>query len=1416
MESEVKVFHSEISRVDCNEKSNLYELLKIEPAKPGSNSSASTKNETWEFKPKYDKHYSPKRLQSKLKVKTVSFIRGLYEKDVYTYLVSDLELQQNYLLRKICDGSSNEEKTRKTARSLLNADKPISRSAWQMLSNINPERHNHSKQFVLWNGKCIQVNGSRGGRNKFICNHDLKNKVKKTQKNLSKCKKSSLKSTAGLLRNSLNVKFKPGPLGKKKFLDASHHKHQMGEIEIVQLPAPVLEVSPAYGKVLEPTISSFVNTMRGEKGVIPQKFAEFAVSVLGTLHNNTAVQLDKNSCITFDLNYKCKQNRILMRRNVVKTTSYTNNENDSYSNTNSEIKRIQNSSDVGIGSNTNPNGNSKTSLDRDTTEPDDELIFEIKQIVNEMLDSVHINLTQDSIYSKEIEPGDTTADDAKDLIASKDKSKRKYCELDKLHVTIINLPESSKKDYTKPCSKSFCTKGCVCESLDCVFSLKQHCGVLDCMFGCKCEVSKYKSIELLEQDCYDIIPGLVNLDNEINSHMAKEEQKFHQTVIISGEKSIVLKSRKRNWKSSKKYAEFYSKMNLKGDENIKRLLTVDIEKLSCENIEPLCMVHNLYRCFCKGKFTETYVYNDTVVINTHKSLNNENTNVQHEITTNKPIDKDEITKVDPDSYVKNLLRPRLRKTYGNHKSNDFRKYSSNTDDEVNEISDACARTMGYHERKYPDDYYIRTNAKIIEMEENDSLLKNKMLKLINGKPVLATVEGSNKSSESSDCEIVALDKGDNDYDTCNEIVNQTAIKNKDYNHDNNSNIVNKTGENKKAVNKTANIKGEFIYPFANADGKGSLKSWLESSYKSYKERIGKGILKNGLEAPKKGKAALQSWDFILSRYRERKNIFVVSKQEPFRTFLAVDDKHPLFANCLNIDDIRFADLPKYPILIRNLVTNATDSENVFCILRGWDHCWELIGAAVKVIEQSPGSSTDDMDFFDTGNLMTKEYSSDNENDGCIDQSCKQVLLQEVIECNEADQDTSSDKSKWFVLTVENDFTEIQFYKKGFYVTYEGIQRSINLARISGKTVRLSSRARTDKAQNTHPYGIYAIPCTIQCCVFIGPYEVDEPLGIEVVKSVLDSRRLKKTRGVWIKTNKVDNMNVIDNPLAYLPSESIQSETIPIANIDNIDGPKPNAENKEQEQNADKKMPKKTISKHVKPIKIRRTNGFYHLLPKHLFQNVAKTDLLNNKYNATLLKTVDDSKIPNAYSPVSGLKHVKIAPKKTVEEPKPSTSTLTYIRPVAEIAPQIKITHVYSETKLQNDLAIPAKNNESTVHILRPEEINKKIQQIPAENDDFSTDIEKFLETSTICIAPQEEILVISDGEQDAATACKDVWIQCCNVENFGYIRAKTNDDGISFEFPGFKYSEYYQENEAFDKINQLVTLLILFLLMKSY
>lgn len=223
----------------------------------------------------------------------------------------------------------------------------------------------------------------------------------------------------------------------------------------------------------------------------------------------------------------------------------------------------------------------------------------------------------------------------------------------RLNVTIINaVPDEQPVEeiVKEECKNTFCRFGCVCESIAKTTSLTNRCSNTKCMFVCKCggptnQVSQrllnHKAKTKLNfpflsfQPHFNVPVDLLNKDlgnlhAKATARLAKEEKDFTSTIVVSDRDMFVLPNSQRSSKRSTKKPKRYNE-SLDSFENFEEIdtaqhppakrprtsltnhysydpniinairhVTVTMKKLPELDVEPWCMVHRLYKCFCKG------------------------------------------------------------------------------------------------------------------------------------------------------------------------------------------------------------------------------------------------------------------------------------------------------------------------------------------------------------------------------------------------------------------------------------------------------------------------------------------------------------------------------------------------------------------------------------------------------------------------------------------------------------------------------------------------------------------------------------------------------------------------------------------------------------------------------------------------
>ncbi|XP_058125665.1 uncharacterized protein LOC131266969 [Anopheles coustani] len=227
-------------------------------------------------------------------------------------------------------------------------------------------------------------------------------------------------------------------------------------------------------------------------------------------------------------------------------------------------------------------------------------------------------------------------------------------EMKRLNATIIEGPSQPKvtigeaAPQRQQCDPQYCAHGCICDVLSgsdmCVIVSrlrKQRCRQIDCIFGCKCgyeqkQAVNYTKTEAKSEDKSALFNAdMKHLHEEVTERLAKEERQFTSTVIVTGDATVVVPNSesetRRQKKMPVKFNDYYDDQSfqclLKGGTavepmsfvtseppaNVKPLTPAErmrhahvvlnrIPELA--NLEPWCMVHELYRCFCGGTATQ--------------------------------------------------------------------------------------------------------------------------------------------------------------------------------------------------------------------------------------------------------------------------------------------------------------------------------------------------------------------------------------------------------------------------------------------------------------------------------------------------------------------------------------------------------------------------------------------------------------------------------------------------------------------------------------------------------------------------------------------------------------------------------------------------------------------------------------------
>ncbi|XP_069964544.1 uncharacterized protein ocm [Bactrocera oleae] len=594
-----------------------------------------------------------------------------------------------------------------------NSQMPFTRQGWQAASFVTTEFNHYYYQTVdVIDGnerERVRLPGVRGNneeRNKRPYLSRVSCQVLRNKCNINNCSDAligrDLKPVKAepdrkkLNKTPLPSVFKPCPLSHKPFqkpLDDETAPLLLagGSMAVVRMPIVELEVFPALGKPLHDVAKRYLDYILPHCD-ITREWAEFSVSTLqlSADYKKTDDQSKQqagddmkiaNASYTFPIPYMNDRSHILVRRVVDRSEKL----DETFEATTSPTEDF--------------------SFRANIDESDSELV-ECADVLSEMINSVAISCSENSFIK--IDPDGVQTDKEEDVelkqekiagkvkeekscnikatddsklvnqAAANKKQNRLLLELRRLNATIIDAAVKAEKG-AKPCSKEYCTFGCICQSLADDYPLRQHCGKSKCVIECTCKTPSQSRIMRLETDGRSITTeDAFMLRRQATARLARMEKEFTSTVVLTENETLLINEsqydkKRRCTKAPKRYEDFadteedYARtsantppkktqntavvaieaatdttlssgfsetttelrepiyVNDKVLEKLKHCTVPLIRFENTQNMAVWCMVHELYKCYCGGRATE----GKPLVIekDSNVTTNNEQTNV---------------------------------------------------------------------------------------------------------------------------------------------------------------------------------------------------------------------------------------------------------------------------------------------------------------------------------------------------------------------------------------------------------------------------------------------------------------------------------------------------------------------------------------------------------------------------------------------------------------------------------------------------------------------------------------------------------------------------------------------------------------------------------------------------------------------
>uniref|UniRef100_A0A034V5L6 MGA conserved domain-containing protein n=1 Tax=Bactrocera dorsalis TaxID=27457 RepID=A0A034V5L6_BACDO len=573
-----------------------------------------------------------------------------------------------------------------------NSQMPFTRQGWQAASFVTTEfNHYYYQTLDVIDGnerERVRLPGVRGNneqRNKQPYLNRVPSNFLRNKCNPNTCSDAligrDLKPVKAepdkkkLNKTPLPSVFKPCPLSHKPFqkpLDDETAPLLLagGSMAVVRMPIVELEVFPALGKPLHDVAKRYLDYILPHCD-ITREWAEFSVSTLqqsAECRKNDDQSKDggddtkvPTESYTFPIPYMNDRSHILVRRVVDRSEKL----DETFEATTSPIEDF--------------------SFRANIDERDSELV-ECADVLSEMINSVAISCSENSFIKIDPDGLQTEKEENVELkqekvvgrlkeekscnIKSPDESKlvnqaaankkqnRLLLELRRLNATIIDAAVKAEKG-AKPCTKEYCTFGCICQSLADDYPLRQHCGKSKCVIECTCKTPSQSRIMRLETDGRSITTeDAFMLRRQATARLARMEKEFTSTIVLTENETLLINEsqydkKRRCTKAPKRYEDFadteedyagrtsaitppkktqntavvaieaatdttlntgFSETTTElrepiyvNDNVLEKLKHCTVPLIRLENIQNMavwCMVHELYKCYCGGRATD--------------------------------------------------------------------------------------------------------------------------------------------------------------------------------------------------------------------------------------------------------------------------------------------------------------------------------------------------------------------------------------------------------------------------------------------------------------------------------------------------------------------------------------------------------------------------------------------------------------------------------------------------------------------------------------------------------------------------------------------------------------------------------------------------------------------------------------------
>ncbi|GAB0095603.1 hypothetical protein DMENIID0001_110000 [Sergentomyia squamirostris] len=1164
--------------------------------------------------PGLPQHMKPRTLAEKmqmLKLKPVG------------YQVMDQENSVYHLLKKRMKEPPN-EKLFQQANRILMQPVPMRRNVWKTATWLNTRNDHYIYRYVKHQGGEVKLFGCYGNfKSKKIFRIPENGPLKRKPGQVFRCcmarcypKNIKFNNVLEMFRRkeeapveqddflkSLNIdipkriwnlketrRIPPGPLSRKaKFVKEYEN---LGSLETFPLPRVFLQVSPRVNIPFPLEIRRYL-TENCPYESMTEDWIKFALS---TMQNHDGTTSDNQEPTEFEIPYENNRRRILVSREV------------------HSRKRKEKSTEV---------FNADECLTFGENLPDDDLVLECADILEEMIDSVAIGICEDN-FSKDdpdldyetvetIKQGVSQARDECPRFKKPRQNAMMLNELKRLNATIINT-ESIQRE--KECKLEQCKMGCICDSISALSYPIRHCERVQCMFECHCD----RGLVFNNSSSNSFSKEVFRIRDKAISGLARAEKEFSSTVVLTNNNTFLLsncsdESNKRNRSAPRRFGDYVENDSKEDGQNdgarrssmskkvmekgpkmhpdLERMRHATVKlvdlgaifnKVEPWSMEPWCMFHELYRCFCKGEAKNGKPFMLTKISNNCIAMSEELVTTTSSVYMSPPkrprvfYDPDATTsgmnKSDSSLSQESIVASSSAHSIGSNFTTSYMQYEPtyarytklyrNTDYTQNNVKWSVTRCLAFdskwqleRNRRMSKNVkkYIAANEKspdilsLLKKRYQESCIKTKIHVPIESQSMpKAPVQFVEATAQESSIVHSQLQQVKQTEQAPLPVISS----------------VKSLGEQTKEVKDTGasaelSVDPEEVIRKAITKRMNMMVSQMILTIANNEEKTTLGM-------PQINKMTTIKWVNLLNEYRNYR-IHIWEVHYPNNRNLVIITKNHMrpnmpqgYEDIIEIRTLKATRLPGTTLCCMLCYSyDLPQIENVAALLCGHRDYWQIIGYIrneknlslnmpryLSVSRETHPEVADKVNML--YNVLRKRMQNNSPQTGS---NVQMVTLDQISDKQFLKfQIPTQPGQRWFMLVITNDFSDISHPNWTQMYSYDRINCAISMAQKHGRTIQVKS---------LNP-SVYVAPDQADK-IFIGPYDFNEDSNIvlhqrldgnlmrrEIYEKKTNVQREKSTIGCWIEVKAIPVQKEVNQAIMLSDVESDRGSIVPTADL----------------------------------------------------------------------------------------------------------------------------------------------------------------------------------------------------------------------------------------------------------------------------